>query len=166
MSGPEPTLSDPSLERTLLGLLMALSQTRDDESTRRALAIVRPRDFSRTEHKPVFSAITYLDKRDQHFGLEAVHSLLERRGKLNGVLDRLDLQHLVSEGSRAPPLVPEEQALQVRQLGEYREFVAAVGELQQSWRENDDPPRLRAMMREVVTKLERAALVQEIRGQA
>lgn len=148
---------DPDLERQLLGMLMLLSEANQGDEIKRALGIVRAKDFFRGEHRLVFAAILTLDKQGHHFGVEAVHSLLERKGKLNGALSHFDLEQMQSEGARVMPLVPAEQASQLRTLGEYRDAIQAVASLRQFVETTTDPELIRAHFKELSATLDRSA---------
>jgi len=149
-------LSNPSLERQLLGMLMLLSEA-DNDDARRAIGIVRARDFFTDEHRHVYSAILALDRKKLHFGIEAVYSVLERRGRLNGAITRFDLEQMQNEGARALPLIPAEQAIQVRALGEYRDAIQAALDLRQFIETTTDPAKIRARLKELSAGLERNA---------
>src|SRR5262245_6971211 len=161
LDGERP-LYDPNVERQTLGQLMVLSETHDQDEIKRALGIVRARDFFRVEHKLVFSAILTLHKSGNHFGVEAVFALLERKKKLSEALTHFDLEQMASEGAKVMPLVPSEQAMVLRQLGEYREAVQAVLDLRRFIELNDDPTRIRARIKETSASLERAAFTTNV----
>jgi AAA domain/DnaB-like helicase N terminal domain len=165
MMVPDIPLSDPKMERALLGLLMTLSGMAQDDSTKRAMAILRPKDFAIVEHRVVYAAIIALEKRKLHFGMEQVHSLLERRNKLNGSLTHFDLEQMVVEGSHLTPFIPEEQAKQLRALGEYRDILRAVRDLTEFTGITTDPDKLRARFRELAAGLEREAIITTVQTQ-
>ena len=166
MLGDQRPTYDPDLERQLLGMLMLLSEANQGDEIKRALGIVRARDFFRTEHRLVFAAILTLNKQGHHFGVEAVHSLLERKGKLNGSLTHFDLEQMQNEGARVAPLVPSEQAVQVRAFGEYRDVLRAMSQMAEFAAMTTDPTRLRARLRELMTNLDREALLATVQTQS
>ena len=156
--------SNLEVERQLLGMLMLLSEANDAEATKRAIGIVRARDFTE-DHRHIFNAILALDRKNLHFGLEAVYTQLERRGRLNGAITRFDLEQMQAEGSRVLPLVPSEQALQVRALGEYREAIQAALDLRRFIETTTDASRIRARIKELSVTLERDALLHTVNTQ-
>lgn len=157
-------LNDDALERRCLGALMLFSEA-DDRDSKRALALLRPRDFFSENHRLIFTTIVTLEKRGLHFGLEAVFAALDRRGKINGTLSHWDLEQMLSESSAALPIDPVEQAVQIRQYGEYRDVLIAAREFQRFAEFTTDGAALRARWRELGAGLEREALVQNVQTQ-